>query len=47
MKNIIFISSESRKYRKIQDDESLDEIVYNLTDNINGKYICFLMRYTE
>lgn len=39
--NIIYISFESSKYRKIKNDEELDEIVFNLTKNIKGKIYLF------
>lgn len=39
--NIIYISFESNKYRKIKNDEELDEIVFNLTKNIKGKIYLF------
>ena len=37
-KNIIYISFESGKYRKIRNDEQLDEIIKSLINKDNGKY---------
>lgn len=40
-KNIIYISFETGKYRKIRDDTELDNIVYDLTKNKKGKIYMF------
>lgn len=39
--NIIFISFESREYSHINNSEQLDEIIYNKTENIEGKIYLF------
>lgn len=39
--NIIFISFESREYSHIYNSEQLDEIIYNKTENIEGKIYLF------
>ena len=39
--NIIYISFESNKYKKIKTDTQLDELVYNLTNNVTGKLYLF------
>lgn len=39
--NIIYISLETGKYRRIRDDTQLDNIVYELSENKNGKIYMF------
>ena len=39
--NIIFISFESREYAYIDNSKQLDEIVYNKTENLEGKIYLF------
>lgn len=39
--NILFISFESSKYKWINTSEELDEIIYKLTENIDGKTYMF------
>ena len=39
--NIIFISFESREYVHIDSSQQLDEIIFNITENIEGKVYLF------
>lgn len=39
--NIIYISFESYKYKKIDNDEKVDKLIFNLTKNIEGKIYLF------
>lgn len=39
--NIIFVSFESREYAYIDNSKQLDEIVYNKTENLEGKIYLF------
>ena len=39
--NIIFISFESREYAYIDNSQQLDEIIFNKTENLEGKVYLF------